>query len=109
MVSEPFEVAAPRVAEREVVVRGGAEIVRVAEVADARVAGGVILADFSGPVRRGVVADDEFEIVEALREYRADGDFEIGLAVVDGHTHADGGDTRAGFGCIFHRNLAAVT
>src|SRR5258707_3923987 len=92
---DPFEVAAPSVAESQVVIGRCTEIVRVAEITDARLARGVIVADFRRTVGRCVVADDELEILERLREHGADGDFEIGLAVEDRQAQADGGNTSA--------------
>jgi len=55
--------------EGKVVVGSRAEIARVAVVAHPGVTGLIVAADLGRPVVRSVIAKDELEVVEVLREY----------------------------------------
>jgi hypothetical protein len=74
---------AARTLEAIIVVRPGAEVARLAVIGHARIGGRVAAADRRGAIGRGVVAEDQLEIGEALAEDRADRRIEVALAVED--------------------------
>src|SRR5262245_38029890 len=80
--SRPLEQFAARLLEHEVVVRGEADVARLADVADPGVLLAVATADIGGAVGRGVVRDDQLEILVALAEQGIEGLADVVLAVV---------------------------
>ncbi|HEY7089089.1 MAG TPA: hypothetical protein VH518_13425 [Tepidisphaeraceae bacterium] len=84
-MSVPAEVFTARQLEAPVVIGRGAEIGLVSEISDARVAGDIFLTDLLSLIRGSVVADDEFEIAERLRQQRVDREADKPLAVPHRH------------------------
>ncbi len=109
---KPLEEPPARVLEHDVVIRSGAEVDRIAEIAHASVPPCVVPADFGGAVGRGVVADHQFQIVAGLRERRTNGLFEIPLPVVDrnadGHRRVAGSEVAELIHSVLARNLASM-
>ena len=83
VVRRPLEQLGAGLVERPVVVRGGADVDRLPEVADPRVLGQVLPADLLRAVGRGVVGDDQVEVAVALPQQGVQGLREVLLAVVD--------------------------
>jgi hypothetical protein len=67
-VRGPLEQRRARQFERAVEIGDGAEVGVVPDVTDATVAAGVLKADLRGAVGRRVVADDDLEVAEGLRQ-----------------------------------------
>ena len=96
VVRGPEEVLAAGMLEDPRVVPEDAQVGFVLVDADARVARGEGAAVFDRVVRRAVVADDQLEVLEGLREQGVQGGRQIGLAVVYGESDRDA--RRAGGG-----------
>ena len=63
-----FEQFAPGLLDHEIVIRGGADVVRLADVADPGILLRVAAADVSGAIGRGVVRNDQLEVLVTLAE-----------------------------------------
>ena len=85
----PFEIGAAREKEAPVVIGAGAEIARVADIPHPIVQGCKTFADFLGCVAGAIIADDQFEVAQGLREDRADRVGHVGLAVEHGQANTD--------------------
>jgi hypothetical protein len=66
------------------VVRGTADVARLADISDSGVLLAVAAANVGGAVGRRVIGNDQFEIFEALAEQGLDRLSKIVLTVVDG-------------------------
>src|SRR6185437_223039 len=108
VMGQPLEVAAARMAEGEVVVGGGAEVAGIAEIAHPRIPCGVIAADLGCPVAGRVIAKNQLEVAQRLRERGPDGVLEKGFSVVYGYAHADEGHLGRGLGSLKHYNPLAI-
>jgi hypothetical protein len=89
VVPAPLEVLASRELEDPVVVSGGAQVLRIPEIADSGIARRVPPADRLRCVGGRVVGDDQLEYAKRLREDGIQRLGEIFLAVVDGQPDAD--------------------
>ena len=83
VVGQPFEQLAARLVEGAREVARGPKVALVAQVANPRIAGGEIACDRFRTIGRGIVADDQLEVGEALRQRRADRVLKEVLPVVD--------------------------
>jgi hypothetical protein len=88
IVRRPLEIPPAGQLEGQVKVGQGADVLFVADVADPRVGRREAPADRLGPVGRGVVTDDQFEVRERLPEQRFDRLGEIPRAVVNRQANA---------------------
>ena len=70
IVGGPLEQFSPGLLDQEVVVRGAAYVARLPEIADPGVLLLVAMADVGGAVGRGVIGDDQLEILITLAEQR---------------------------------------
>ena len=66
-----------------------ADVLGIHRHANARVAPRVFVRNGNRRVRRSIVADDQLEVAERLREHAVDGFRDVRLAVVGRHQHAD--------------------
>ncbi len=82
-MGRPLEQLPPGLLEDEVVVRGEADVPRLPDIADPGVLLPVAAADVGGAVGRGVVRDDQLEILVALAKQGIEGLGEVVLAVVN--------------------------
>ena len=87
----PLEVLSARLLHHEVVVRRKADIPGLADVANPGILLPVTAADVRGAVGRGVIRDDQLEILIALPQQGLDRLGEILLAVIDGKPDAQPG------------------
>lgn len=87
----PLEQLAAGLVEDVVVVRRGADVAGQPQVPDARVLRGVPAADVLGPVARGVVGDDQLEVLVGLAEQGVERLGQVLLAVVHGQADAQPG------------------
>ena len=85
----PHEIFASRLREHELEIGRGAAIFILAQVTDARVAGGIFQADRPSGICRCVIGDHQLEVGEGLAENRIQSVADVFLAVVDGETNAD--------------------
>src|SRR6185369_8677486 len=107
----PLEEFAARLPENEIVVRRETNVALVADVPDPGVLLQVAAADAGGAIGRGVVRDNQLEVLVALTEQGFDGLGEVVLAVVDGKPDAQPGCSghRAPPGDPAWRGLRATT
>lgn len=91
VVRGPLEQLAPALGEHVVVVGRGADVPGQPDVPDARVPRRVLAADVLGPVGRGVVGDDQLEVLVGLSEQRVERLGQVLLAVVHGQADAQPG------------------
>lgn len=91
VVRGPLEQLAAALGEHVVVVGRGADVPGEPDVPDARVLRGVPAADVPGPVGRGVVGDDQLEVLVGLAEQGVERLGEVLLAVVDGQADTEPG------------------
>jgi hypothetical protein len=89
VVGGPFEIRAVGQLEGAVEVGRRADVHGLAVIADARVGGGVALADRRRIVGRRVVGDDQLEVTVALSQDRLDGFGNMMLPVADRQPDAD--------------------
>jgi hypothetical protein len=80
----PLEVLPAGLAKDEVVVRVETDVAGLADVPDSRVLGRISAADLFGPVRRGIVRDDQLKVGKTLPEQCIERLSEITLPVVYG-------------------------
>ena len=88
VVGGPPEVLATRQMKGPVEVPGGTDVARVAVVADSGIGSGVAQHNLLGLVIGGVIADDDLEVREGLRDQGGQGLVEEAGAVA--HRQADG-------------------
>ena len=107
VVRGPLEVPPAGLADQEVVVRRGADVDRLAQVPDPRVALRVVPADLGGVVGRRVVGDDQLEVLVGLRQQRVERLGEVLGTVVDGQADRQGRHRLAArlFGCSTHDGI----
>ena len=89
VVGGPPEVRSARSSEDEVEVSWTTDISVVPHIPDSIVAYGVLATDRLGTVGGGVVADDQLEIRERLREQRIESFAEVFVAVANGQSDTD--------------------
>jgi hypothetical protein len=70
--------------DREIVVRGTADVARLAEIPDPGVLLSVAAANLGGTIGRRVIGNDQFEVFEALAKQGLDRFSKVVLTVVDG-------------------------
>ena len=85
--ARPHEIGGVGLEQNEAEIHLRAEILGLADVAHARVAGGVALADGRRAVGRAIVGDHDVEIGEALRQQAVERRGDAGRPVIDGHAH----------------------
>jgi len=92
VVGGPLEQLAPGLLDQDVMIRRASDVARLPDVPDPRVLLRVATADIRGPVRRGVVRNDQLEVLIGLPEQSVERFGQVLLAVIDRKPDAQPGN-----------------